>query len=221
MEQIKAQTENQSQMNNPMNPMGFQSQVKLSQNMNNQFQNNQMNTFMQQQQEQMMLQQMQQQIMAAKMQQQMMSEQKKISQMPGLMLPGMLHEDVNENEEWLKGFQLCFDEVTGANEEKLKGFQLGVPEKEITVIFRHGVPGHPRPPIEIQCMNDEKVSSLIERYRNKAGDYDKTKKFIFNAKDLKPLLSLAESGITNNANIFVVETKESKEKFTKKRKKIY
>ena len=58
----------------------------------------------------------------------------------------------------------------------------------------------------IQCVLDEKVSEIIERYRNKANDFDQTKKFIFNANMLKPNLTLEETGISNNANIFVVST---------------
>ena len=58
-------------------------------------------------------------------------------------------------------------------------------------------------------MPDKKVSSLIEKFRKKAGDYDKTKRFIFNAKNVNP--SLAEAGMHNNCNIFVVATKEYKE----------
>ena len=56
-------------------------------------------------------------------------------------------------------------------------------------------------------MQDDKVSSVIEKYRMKANDRDDSKKFIFNAKNLTPSLTVAEAGITNNANIFVVATK--------------
>ena len=59
----------------------------------------------------------------------------------------------------------------------------------------------------IQCTPNDKVSDIIEKYRNKANDRDDTKKFIFNAKNLNTSLSVAEAGITNNANIFVVATK--------------
>ena len=69
------------------------------------------------------------------------------------------------------------------------------------------------PAITIQCTLDEKVSAIIERYRSKTGDKDDTKKFIFNAKSLNPTLTLAEAGITNNANIFVMVTKDIKGAF--------
>ena len=67
-------------------------------------------------------------------------------------------------------------------------------------------------------MPDEKVATLIERYRNKAGDRDQTKKFIFNDKNLNPSLSLAEAGIAHNSNIFVVTTKGVHGDFKKKLK---
>jgi len=61
--------------------------------------------------------------------------------------------------------------------------------------------------IEIQCKLEEKVSEIIQRYRSKTGDNDKTKRFIFNAKLLNQDLSVAEAGLQNNSNIFVVTTK--------------
>ena len=83
-----------------------------------------------------------------------------------------------------------------------------------SVIFRaSGDAGQNSAPVMIQCMPHEKVSELIERYRNKTGDRDPQKKFIFNAKNLAPSLSLSEAGISNNANIFVVATKGIKGAF--------
>jgi hypothetical protein len=83
-----------------------------------------------------------------------------------------------------------------------------------SVIFRaSGDAAQNSAPVMIQCMPHEKVSELIERYRNKTGDRDPQKKFIFNAKNLAPSLSLSEAGISNNANIFVVATKGIKGAF--------
>ena len=76
----------------------------------------------------------------------------------------------------------------------------------ISVFFRKSGTGQSDPPIMIQCMPNEKVSELINRYRTKSGDHDPTKKFIFNAKQLNETLSCAEAGLTNNSNIFVVTT---------------
>ena len=60
---------------------------------------------------------------------------------------------------------------------------------------------------EIQAKLDEKVSEIIQRYRFIANDHELTRKFIFNAKPLNYNLTLAEAGLSNNANIFVVSTK--------------
>ena len=78
----------------------------------------------------------------------------------------------------------------------------------INVNFRvSGSASQPISLVNIQSNPEEKVSDIIEKYRNKANDYDDSKKFIFNAKNLNPNLSVAEAGITNNANIFVVRIK--------------
>ena len=79
----------------------------------------------------------------------------------------------------------------------------------ISVIFRvSGAQGQAQiPPVMIQCLSNEKVSEVIKKYRIKSGDNEETKKFIFNAKNLAPSLTVAEAGLTNNANIFVVATK--------------
>ena len=61
--------------------------------------------------------------------------------------------------------------------------------------------------MNIQCKSNEKVSDLIQRYRDKSGDNDPTKKFIFNAKNLPKDKTISEAGIYNNSNIFVVTTK--------------
>ena len=62
-------------------------------------------------------------------------------------------------------------------------------------------------PVTVQCNPEEKVSDIIEKYRNKVNDYDDSKKFIFNARNLNPSLSLVEAGIKNNSNIFVCRIK--------------
>ena len=58
--------------------------------------------------------------------------------------------------------------------------------------------------INIQINANEKVSSLIEKYRNKSGDYGE-KKFIFNDKALNSFLTCAEAGLSDNSNVQVIE----------------
>lgn len=75
-------------------------------------------------------------------------------------------------------------------------------QRKINIIFRT----NKNSPINAECFVNEKVSDIIQRYRNKALDFDYSKKFIFNAKSINPNLSSEEAGLTNNSNIFVVKT---------------
>ena len=83
--------------------------------------------------------------------------------------------------------------------------QLQTPNDNITVVFRtsNNINDYP---LKIQCRKDEKISALIERYRTKAMDHDNGKKFIFNAQQLKENLTVAEAGLSEGSNIFVVST---------------
>ena len=92
------------------------------------------------------------------------------------------------------------DNQTSSNQNQTGG---------ISVIFRASGnnPGDKAAPIMVQCLPNEKVSEVIQRYRTKSQDNDPTKKFIFNAKNLSLSITVSEAGITNNANIFVVATK--------------
>ena len=83
----------------------------------------------------------------------------------------------------------------------------GKPSGGKSVIFRKSGEGQQGPPIMVQCMDNERISEVIQKYRNKANDQDESKKFIFNAKQLNPSLTVAEAGLTDNANIFVVTTR--------------
>ena len=106
----------------------------------------------------------------------------------------------------------------GNNAPVNQGSEQNQPQQQsgggFSVIFRASAETGPASaPIMIQCMPNEKVSTIIDRYRAKSGDKDPTKKFIFNAKNLAPSLTLSEAGISNNANIFVVATKGIKGAF--------
>ena len=68
----------------------------------------------------------------------------------------------------------------------------------LCVIFRTG-----DGVIMVQCLKSEKVSDLIQKYRNESGDSDCSKKFIFNGKQLNGYRTVAEAGIEKYGNIFV------------------
>ena len=82
----------------------------------------------------------------------------------------------------------------------------------INLIFRiiSDSTGQNSAPIIIQCMPNDKISTAIEKYRNKSGDTDSTKKFVFNAKSLDPLLTIIEAGLNDNSQILVLTTKNVK-----------
>ena len=60
---------------------------------------------------------------------------------------------------------------------------------------------------EIISSLEEKVSTLIDKYRKISNDNDSSEKFIFNEKRLNNDLTLSEAGVSNGSEIFVVSTK--------------
>ena len=73
-----------------------------------------------------------------------------------------------------------------------------------TVVFRQILSKNSAvTPIKIQYQLPDKVSDIIEKYRNKSGDKEK-RLVLFNAKNLNPNLTTAEAGISNNNNIFAI-----------------
>ena len=67
-----------------------------------------------------------------------------------------------------------------------------------------------KPPIIIKCNFKDKVSDIIEKYRNKANDYNENRKFIFSAKNLEPSYSVAEAGLIDHSIIYVISTGDLK-----------
>ena len=214
----------QSQMGNPMNQMG--------QNMNNPMMNQQSNNFMNQGTNQMqmqnpmtqMLQQQQQQQQQAAMMQQQMMQQQMMQQMAQQQQHQMIQQQMMQQQMMNQMAQqqamqqanlaaqaqnILNNSGNNPNVQSPTAPQMNQPQGGgITIIFRTSGQNAPQqPPISIQCMPDDRVSTAIEKYRNKANDRDMTKKFIFNAKQLNQSLSLSEAGIAHNSNIFVVTTK--------------
>ena len=59
------------------------------------------------------------------------------------------------------------------------------------------------------CKGDEKICEIIQKYRNKANDYDKNRNFLFNGRDLNNNnSSLIDNGINNGSLIKVIFQKE-------------
>ena len=77
----------------------------------------------------------------------------------------------------------------------------------LNIIFKVTGKGQNALPINIPINSNEKVSTLIEKYRSKTGDLENTKVFIFNAKELRPNLTCKNSGLYNNSTVFVINKK--------------
>ena len=95
------------------------------------------------------------------------------------------------------------------NEEKNKNNDLekkylsNFDIRQIKVIFRQA---NGRFASNVYCLPDEKIANVIDKYRNRSGDFAPHRRFIFNSKDLPQELTVSEVGITNNSNIFIVNT---------------
>ena len=77
----------------------------------------------------------------------------------------------------------------------------------INIIFRKSGEGSNTAPIMIECKRKDKVSEAIQRYRNISRDFDDTEKFVYNAIQLNPSLTLEEANMGDYGNVFVVVTK--------------
>ena len=58
--------------------------------------------------------------------------------------------------------------------------------------------------IAVTCLKEEKISEIIQKYRNKSGDFDLHRTFIFGARKLNPSLTVMEQGLNDLNTITVV-----------------
>ena len=79
----------------------------------------------------------------------------------------------------------------------------------ISVIFRFSGETGANEPILLRCFIDDEFGFIQKKVLKKL-NVSGTIKFIFNGKNANPNLTMAELGIENNANIFIVNTKDSK-----------
>ena len=77
--------------------------------------------------------------------------------------------------------------------------------QEINVFFNNVVEN--KPLNIIQCTLSDKVSDIIQKYRNKTLDKETTNIFLFNGKVLDLNMTAAEAGLSNLVLIHVINTK--------------
>ena len=60
--------------------------------------------------------------------------------------------------------------------------------------------------IHIICNKKEKISFVIQKYRDKSNDYSEYRKFIYNSRVLNPSLTVEEADLKENSCIAVIAT---------------
>ena len=75
----------------------------------------------------------------------------------------------------------------------------------ITVVFRN-TDSNGYLAYQITCTKDDRLSDVIQKYRNKSGDNDQSKKFIFNARNIDENVTVGQLKLTEGSIIFVVST---------------
>ena len=90
------------------------------------------------------------------------------------------------------------------NKEKNVNIPASKTVKEINVRFRGN---QNRPLIIVKCQPDEKVFSMINKYRVKSNDYEQEIRFIYNCKTLNMNSTLVKEGIYDNCEVLVLCTK--------------
>ena len=92
---------------------------------------------------------------------------------------------------------------------KIRFEETNVYLNEITIIFKPiGDNGQPLEPVVVKCRPNDLVAYIIEQYRKKSGDKSRYKKFIFDDFNLFPGMTIANSGLYNNAEIYVYKNNE-------------
>ena len=123
----------------------------------------------------------------------MMNQNMMNNQMPPMMNPMMM----NNKPMWMWHYNNLNDNQNLNDENNSSN--------KINIAFRRS---DDNPPIRVMCDYTEKISEVIKIYFIKAGidsKYHKYFKFIYNAKNINMDLTVAESGIANNSNIFVIK----------------
>ena len=94
-------------------------------------------------------------------------------------------------------------------ENLLKNRETIISLDEINIIFKPiGDNEEPLEPVIVKCKPNDLVAYIIEQYRKKSGDKSRYKKFIFEEFNLFPGMTIANSGLYNNAEIYVYKNNE-------------
>ena len=176
----------------------------------NQFEQNYMNNQLLSQQQQMIQQNMISQMMQQQMAQQQMLQQQMMQQQMAqqqMLQQQMMSQQMKNQQHILQNLRSQNMQNNSQNQLNSNSIQIN-DNNEILVLFKIRGVGEIDNLIAVQTELFGTVYSLIEEYRNKTGDYEPRKKFIFNARELKLNQTCAEAGLCNNSIIQVIDTRD-------------
>ena len=169
-------------------------------------------------QQQMMMQQMQQQMMMQQIQQQMkqqLAQQVNMKNEFNDFIKNKINIQLQIQNEQKSNIIINKEEVipkqNNINDNLMKSKETTIYLNEMTIIFKPiGDNGQPLEPVVVKCRPNDLVAYIIEQYRKKSGDKSRYKKFIFDDFNLLPGMTIANSGLYINAEIYVYKNNEQK-----------
>ena len=193
-------SQQQQMMQQNMISQMMQQQMAQQQALQQQMMSQQMKKQQQMLQQQMMSQQMaQQQVLQQQMMQQQMAQQQMLQQQ-------MMSQQMKKQQQILQNLRSQNMQNNSQNQLNSNNLQMD-DNNYILVLFKIRGVGEIDNLIAVQTELFGTVDSLIEEYRNKTGDYEPTKKFIFNARELNLNQTCVEAGLCNNSIIQVIDTR--------------
>ena len=100
--------------------------------------------------------------------------------------------------------ELLLSQQKDINERmKLLESAINKMSSEITIIFKKTI-GNNVNKVNIKCFPNEKISSVINKYKDKANDF-KDYDYVFHAKKVNPDLTIEQTGLRDNEYLNVFE----------------
>ena len=119
-----------------------------------------------------------------------------------------IYQEINIIKNQISTINIDINSINLNNKLSLNNNIINNNEKINVNFIRQSGTGQRGPSFMVYCHFFENISTLIRKYRNKSGDYSCNRKFIHNAKslDIYSPLTIIELGITNDSNIFVINS---------------
>ena len=133
-----------------------------------------------------------QNMMNNQMMSQMMNQNMMVNQMANLANNSQMMQMSNQQQQ-----------NNAFNSQQNQGINNGAQNQIGLTFIKNNVEAYQKK-LKIYCLDSDKVNDVIKKYRVKAEDHNQNENFVFNAKNLNPELTVAESGLQNESIIFVL-----------------